>query len=39
MKKGDVVQRADGLYRLSEYTKYGDGSKIGIWIKQEKIEK
>ena len=39
MQKGDVEQRTDGLYKLSEYTEYRDGSKIGIWIKQEKIEK
>jgi hypothetical protein len=34
MQKGDVEQRTDGLYKLSEYTEYRDGSKIGIWIKQ-----
>jgi hypothetical protein len=34
VKKGDVEQRADGVYVLSEYTKYSDGSRIGIWIKK-----
>ena len=34
VKKGDVEQRADGVYVLSEYTKCSDGSRIGIWIKK-----
>jgi hypothetical protein len=39
MQKGDVVERKDGVYRLAEFAKCSDGSSIGLWIRQEKIEK